>query len=173
MLKAVENYVLHLDLIHEIQNVLGNGRRVELARATARQFADMPALRVMCIEAAARLDAPLVAITVVDDTQQYHLATSTVEMAPEPREHSLCIFVAASGTAFVLDSIPEDSELNKCYAVQENKIRSYMGYPIRREGLPMGAFCAVDFHDRVWTDRQRACLVEYASNATDLIASFV
>lgn len=171
MLKAVENYVLHLDLIHEIQNVLGQDRRIELARDTVRVFADMPALRVMCIEAAAKIKAPLVMITVIDDSQQFYLATSGAELAPEPREHSLCLFVAASATPFILNSIPEDSELNRCFAVQERNVRAYMGYPIRREGLPLGAFCAIDFESHDWTDAQRACLEESAAETTALIAS--
>lgn len=86
------------------------------------------------------------------------------------REHSLCIFVAASGTDFDLSDLGATEQELMCLPPYAQKnVRAYLGRPLVVHDEPVGALCLVDFVPRTWTETEKMTLTAYAAHVSSIL----
>lgn len=172
VLEVVEQYIRRQHLIDAAYGLLDKSGRVGAANHVAQQMDDSTKMRldVVCTEICAIMSVPLAAVTLVNETKQLVLGACGMSHEPQDRDHSFCIFVAASGMPFQisdLDATPE--ELTCIPAWEERNIRAYLGRPLTIQEQTVGALCVVDFVPREWTQLDKMMLENYAAHVNGIL----
>jgi len=172
VLELVEQYIRRQHMIEAAYGLLDKPGRVGAANHVAQQMDDGTKMRLdtVCSEICTMMSVPLAAVTLVNDSKQLVLGACGMSHEPQDRDHSFCIFVAASGMPFQisdLDATPE--ELTCIPAWEKRSIRAYLGRPLIIQEQTVGALCAVDFVPREWTDLEHTMLDNYAAHVSGIL----
>lgn len=124
--------------------------------------------------AATMLDVPVSLVSLVDIDRQFFAGRYGFDDAVAPRQtplsHSLCQYVVAGGEPLVIEDTRAEPALADNLAVRDQNVTAYAGIPlVLEDGSAVGAFCALDFRPRQWTDRELSLLGELAATAQELL----
>lgn len=114
------------------------------------------------------VDVPVALVSLVDDlTQHFPGLTGLGGWAGArrntPLSHSFCQHVVATSSPLKVSDARQDALVAYNLAVSELGVAAYAAVPLRtRDGLTLGAFCAIDGVPRAWTDEQMQVLEELA-----------
>jgi GAF domain-containing protein len=106
--------------------------------------------------AAAALDAPTAAISLVDVDRQFFKSSfgMKIESAADrqtPLERSVCQYAVASGTPLILEDARADPVFRNHPAVRDGTVAAYLGIPlIDDDGNAVGTLCVFDSKPRMW-----------------------
>jgi GAF domain-containing protein len=103
--------------------------------------------------AAAALDAPSAAMSLIDTDRQFF--KSSVGMADGVREtpldRSVCQYAVANGAPLLLEDARTDPVFRNHPAVRDGTVVAYLGIPlIDKEGHAVGTLCVFDDKPRLW-----------------------
>lgn len=110
-----------------------------------------PAFHAIVAEAARLFDAPMAAVSIVDRERQWFAARIGLAPPETTRAVSFCAHaILAPGELLVVNDAATDERFAGNPLVQfAPTIRFYAGAPIvGRDGLPLGALCAIDDRPR-------------------------
>ncbi|MFC7533721.1 ATP-binding protein [Actinoplanes sp. GCM10030250] len=120
---------------------------------------------------AARLaDAPMAAVTLVGDEEEFFLGSHAMPerlVAPRraPLAYSVCKYVVCADRMVRSGDMGADPDEALCehLLATEFGIRAFLGVPVRdRDDRPLGSLSVFDRHTRGWTDEQAATLLTIA-----------
>ncbi len=116
--------------------------------------------------AAALCDAPISAITLVDEQRGWLLSAFGMERTEVCRADTICSDSVAAAAPLVVPDLTEHSRYAALEGVAAaDGIRAYAGVPlIGRDGLPLGALCVVDLRRREFTAEQLSGLQDLAAH---------
>jgi GAF domain-containing protein len=125
--------------------------------------------------AAAALDAPYAAVSLIDVDRQF--LKSTVGMgglSPEerqtPLERSVCQYAVANGTPLILEDARIDPVFKNHPAVLDGTVVAYLGMPLAdHEGNAVGTLCVFDDKPRLWSTGHIKILTDLAALAAERI----
>lgn len=91
------------------------------------------------------LDCPIALLSIVEDTRQWFLGSTGLDLAETPRDVSFCaVCIAGEGPLLVEDARADPRFRDNPLVTGAPYIRSYLGVPIQTEGgLRLGALCAI------------------------------
>ncbi len=127
-----------------------------------------PSLDVVTQLAARILQVPVALVSLVDRERQFFksqvgLPTPWNERRQTPLSHSFCQWVVSSREELVVADARTHPVLAGNGAVADLGVVAYAGVPLQSsEGLPLGAFCAIDGKPRHWTTNDLATLRDLA-----------
>jgi hypothetical protein len=123
VLELVDAFVRQQSVINQMQNMLDNPARVDRANDVAKGITETMqiVLDKICDDLAALIKVPVAAVTLVNKDQQLVLGACGMSHAPVKRDHSFCIFVAASGTAFEMQDVPLDELKGTVQRIEESE----------------------------------------------------
>ena len=112
--------------------------------------------------AASICDVPISLISLIDEDRQWFLSGVGIDVAETPRTESVCSDVVALAAPLVVNDLTSVARYATLPAVADPRgVRAYAGVPlIGRDGLPLGALCAIDVKARKFTDVQLAALAD-------------
>lgn len=170
VLDLVEQYLRRRSDIKQMYGLLDDPARVGVTqRVISHLDGDLvDHLDVICNEICVVLDVPAAAVTLVDSDTQIIAGAAGIYHGKNPRDHSLCLFVAASGTQFSLSDL-EQEDLSCLPAYVEAHIRAYLGRPLVVRNQTVGALCLIDFLVREWTDIEQETLTNYAAHVSGIL----
>ncbi len=102
-------------------------------------------------EAVARFcNAPIAAISLVDETRQWFKAKVGLDVRETPRQLSFCQHAMLREDIYVVPDAAEDALFSaNALVTGDPNIRFYAGAPIKTsEGVPLGALCVIDVEPR-------------------------
>ncbi|WP_231743584.1 GAF domain-containing protein [Mycobacterium sp. GA-2829] len=122
--------------------------------------------------AAAALDAPAAALTLVDVDRQFF--KSSVGMDGDerqtPLERSVCQYPVANGAALLLEDARTDPVFRNHPAVRDGTVVAYLGIPlIDRDDHAIGTLCVFDDKPRLWGTGHMQILSDLAQLASERI----
>lgn len=125
--------------------------------------------------AAAALDAPYAAVSLIDVNRQF--LKSTVGMSitkPEDREttleRSVCQYTVANGTPLILEDARTDPVFKNHPAVIDGSVVAYLGTPLAdHDGNAVGTLCVFDDKPRLWSTGHVQILTDLAQLAAERI----
>jgi serine phosphatase RsbU (regulator of sigma subunit) len=139
--------------------------RLRLVDSVARETLDRTARLVVRL-----LEVRVVQVTLVDADRQrltQHVGSRRTRSSQRilPLDWGFCPVVVAGGESLVIGDIRH----HPCYAanvaVDQGRIRAYIGVPLMLEGQPIGALCAMHTRPRHWSADQLRTLEELAATA--------
>lgn len=103
--------------------------------------------------AAAALDAPSAAMTLIDVDRQFF--KSAVGMGDDERqtpiERSVCQYAVANGSALLLEDARTDPVFRNHPAVRDGSVVAYLGIPlVDKDNNAVGTLCVFDVKPRLW-----------------------
>lgn len=109
-------------------------------------------------------DVPMVAISLIDDSRQWHKANVGLEFRQAPRTEAFCNRTIQSSGPFVVNDASEEEDFRSNPLVTEKPgIRFYAGQPLAAPGgQPVGTLCILDDHPREITTAELALLRDLA-----------
>jgi len=123
--------------------------------------------------AAAALDAPSSAVSLVDVDRQFFKSTVGMgDLSPEqrqtPLDRSVCQYALAKGTPLII----EDARIHPIFknhpAVVDGTVVAYLGIPlVDDEHNAIGTLCVFDQEPRLWTTGHVQILGDFASLAAE------
>ena len=122
--------------------------------------------------AAAALDVPHAAISLIDVDRQYFKSTvgmgdGSVEDRQTPLELSICQYTVANRTPLILGDARVDPVFKNHPVIRGGAVAAYLGIPlIDQQGNAIGTLCVFDSKPRLWT----AGHVQVLSDLADLVA---
>lgn len=134
-------------------------RRLDMLLATPEEVFDNITRKLARI-----FDVPGVFLSFIDRDTQYFksaigLPADLVETRTEPRELSVCSFVAGENQMLVIEDLLEDERFRDNPFVLASGARFYAGTPLHAEsGRAVGTLCIVDSKPRSLGDRERDLL---------------
>ena len=148
-------------------------RRLELLRQLDLLSAEPdPALDRLSRIAAAVTGAGMAMIGFVAGEQQFIRSRVGTEADAVPLKESLCRHVLEADDVVEIADVQRDPRLADSPAVHApGAIRSYVGVPVRLDGVAVGTVCALDTRARRLDDAQRAALVDVAGLVESLLCS--
>lgn len=157
-------------MIAEAYGLLDDPGRVEATSnvADAMDERTRNTLDKMCVDLCALINVPVAAVTLLGSQRQLVLGACGMSHAPVDRDHSFCIFVAASGTSFEMSDI-EEPEIAKHPGYTKRNVRAYLGKPLVVRKQTVGALCAVDWVPREWSELDHLMLTNYAAHASSIL----
>lgn len=103
--------------------------------------------------AAALLDTPMAAVSLVDHDRQWFKASVGMDLTETPRNEAFCAYVAATGEPLIVPDALADPRFAD-FELVKGGLRSYAGVPlVGRDGLPLGALCVADTRRRRFSSR--------------------
>lgn len=113
------------------------------------------------------LQAPICAISLVDEHRQWFKASRGLQVSETPRNTSFCRHTIASPKPLVVpDATVDDRFADNPLVVGEPHIRSYAGVPLKTsDGYNLGSLCLIDTVARKFDDRELRIL----SNLSKLV----
>jgi GAF domain-containing protein len=120
-----------------------------------------PSLDRICRVARQLFNVPIVALTFLDDTQQWLKSTIGIgDLTVMAREHSFCQYTIMHDEVFVVPDAKADRNLAaNPYVTGEPGIRFYAGAPLTTEpGIRLGSLCVIDTEPRDFPPDQAAVL---------------
>ncbi|MBV7394221.1 GAF domain-containing protein [Mameliella sediminis] len=155
------------DVTHEKR--LADPERLQALARTGMMDSPAPGAHQRAARVAARLlNAPVSLVSFVDDKRQFFSAQTGItgpaaEERGTPISHSFCQYVVSSEKPLIVPDAEQDPVLCSNGAVQDLKVRAYLGVPIRSpDGHVLGSFCVIDERPREWTDDDLAQLSDIA-----------
>jgi hypothetical protein len=125
--------------------------------------------------AAAALDAPHAAVSLVDVNRQFFKSTvgmggTSPEERETPLEQSVCQYTVANAAPLII----EDARIHPLFknhpAVLAHKVVAYLGIPlIDHDGNAIGTLCVFDAKPRLWTTGHVQVLSDLAGLAAERI----
>lgn len=122
--------------------------------------------------AAAALDAPYAALSLIDSDRQFF--KSTVGMDPQTRETpidlSVCQYAVADGASLILEDMRNDPVFKNHPAVRAGGVAAYLGIPLSdQEGHAIGTLCVFDDKPRFWGTGHIQVLTDLAKLTSERI----
>ena len=119
----------------------------------------------------ALFQVPIVAITLVDETQQHIKSGFGLDVCFIPRESSICNYTITRGTLFVVEDLRIDPELRRLLPLIDGRpMCFYAGVPISIEpDVHLGALCIGDVKPRTITSVEASHLYRLAGLASTLL----
>lgn len=123
--------------------------------------------------AAAALDAPQAAISLVDIDRQFlkssvGMGLTSEEERQTPLERSVCQYAVANGEPLILEDARVDPVFRNHPAVRDGTVVAYLGIPlIDAEGNSVGTLCVFDTRPRMWGTGHIHTLANFAQIAAD------
>lgn len=127
--------------------------------------------------AAAALDAPSAAVSLIDVDRQFFKSTfgmddSSPEAKQTPLERSVCQYAVANGAPLILDDARIDPVFKNHPAVRDGTVVAYLGIPLTDQaGLAIGTLCVFDTKPRLWNTGHIQILSDLAALAEERIFS--
>lgn len=117
--------------------------------------------------AASICEAPISAITLIDEDRQWFKSRVGIEDAETPLEHSFCAYAILSPQTLVVEDAEHNSTFHDHPAVTApDGIRFYMGAPlVTPEGFALGTICVADHVPRRLRPEQQSALEALARQA--------
>ena len=114
---------------------------------------------------------PVAAVTLIDADRQWFKSKHGFDVQEMPREVSFCSEVVADGAAMIVSDARVDPRFHSNPLVTDDlRIRGYLGVPlIGRDGLPLGALCALDPRERHFTARHVSAMEVLARQVVTLL----
>jgi hypothetical protein len=125
--------------------------------------------------AAAALDAPSAAISLIDVDRQFFKSTfgmgdSSAEQRQTPLERSVCQYTVADGASLILGDARDDAVFKNHPAVRDGSLVAYLGIPLQdRERNAIGTLCVFDTKPRRWSAGHVQVLSDLATLAAERI----
>lgn len=150
------------------------------AGARARMMAtldDAATLEELTALVRGQLDAACTLVTRIDDDGQSVLAHAgrrlpDLFMRKASLDYSICQHSVAMDFPLVIDDALSHPLLRGSLAVEELGIAAYIGAPVHdRDGTATGTICALEFHQRRWSEDEVSFIIEAARIADRLISA--
>jgi len=139
------------------------------------EHADDPELQRLVDEAATACNAPVAAVSIVDNDRQWFIVRHGVDARETPRAVSFCAHTQLGDHVFTVPNATADARFSGNPLVTGPlSIRFYAGAPlIARDGTGIGALCVIDSQPRLslTTDQERK-LTELADAVMSRITEF-
>ena len=125
--------------------------------------------------AAAALDAPSAAISLVDVDRQFFkskfgMGGNSPQERQTPLDQSVCQYTAANAAPLILEDAPNDPVFKNHPAVAAGGVVAYLGVPlINQGGQAIGALCVFDQKPRLWSTGHVQILTDLAELAAERI----
>lgn len=128
-----------------------------------------PALENLCELAREIFDVPVALVSLVGADQQWFSARSGTHLECTDRGAAFCAHTILSDELLVVPDATKDPRFSDSpFVTGEPWVRFYAGAPLTTTpGLPVGAFCLVDFAPRDFGPRQRLELTRLARAAVE------
>ncbi|WP_197374929.1 GAF domain-containing protein [Mycolicibacterium baixiangningiae] len=122
--------------------------------------------------AAAALDAPSAAVSLIDVDRQFFKSSvgmgTSDEQRQTPLDRSICQYAVANGAALLLEDARTDPVFRNHPAVLDGTVVAYLGIPlIDREDNAVGTLCVFDDKPRLWGTGHVQILSDLAQLAAD------
>ena len=123
--------------------------------------------------AAAALDAPHSAVSLIDVDRQFFKSTvgmggDSPEERETPLERSVCQYALAKGSALLIEDARIDPIFKNHPAVVDGSVVAYLGIPlVDGEKNAIGTLCVFDEVPRLWTTGHVQILGDFASLAAE------
>lgn len=170
---------MNSDLEQELADRL-EGLDVELDNperiAAAHEMLDRPvpaSVGNITRELAIQVGAPFASVTVLDEHQQYFLATSDGAMDSCSRDDSHCQYVVGTGFPLVINNTQSSSFWRRTVrnVIHGRRLQAYLGLPLKNaDGITIGAVCVVDLEPRNWTANDHYLVHEATMAIQDALA---
>jgi GAF domain-containing protein len=127
--------------------------------------------------AAAALDAPFAAVSLIDVDRQFFKSTfgmggSSAEERQTPLERSVCQYAVADGTSLILGDARDDAVFKNHPAVRDGSVVAYLGIALHdRERNAIGTLCVFDNKPRHWSTGHVQVLSDLASLVAERVFS--
>jgi len=157
---------------------IGDPARLDAVQATG--LLDSPPEEVydrITRAAAAALDAPHAALSLIDVDRQFFKSTVglplfTVEERQTPLNRSVCQYAVASGTPLIIDDARLEPMFKNNPAVLDGTVVAYIGIPlVGGGGHAVGTLCVFDVKPRQWGTGHLQVLSDLAKIAAERIFS--
>lgn len=169
VLDLVDQYLRRNAIIKQAQAMLDDPERVGAAN---HLLTVSPGVRTrldrLCDEVCEIMHVPMSAVTLVNEDQQLFLGACNLGPEPIDRDHSLCMFVAASGQSFDLSSLAQEDQ-QTLPAYFNDGVRAYLGRPLVVFRQTVGSLCVVDRVPRDWTTLENQLLTSYAAHVSSIL----
>lgn len=125
--------------------------------------------------AAAALDAPHSALSLIDVDRQFFKSTvgmgvNSVEESQTPLQQSVCQYAVANGEALIIEDARIDPVFKNHPAVLSGAVVAYLGIPlIDYEDNAVGTLCVFDGKPRLWSTGHVQILSDLAGLAAERI----
>lgn len=125
--------------------------------------------------AAAALDAPYSAMTLVDVDRQFFMSAVGMEIAtPEqrqtPLDRSVCQYAVANNSMLILEDMRTDPVFQNHPAVRDGTVVAYLGMPlVDGADNAIGTLCVFDVQPRLWTTGHVQVLNDLAKLAAERV----
>jgi GAF domain-containing protein len=102
--------------------------------------------------AAAALDAPFAAVSLIDSDRQFFKSTVNMGDTTEtPLDRSMCQYAVADGGPLILEDARTDPVFKNHPVVADGSVAAYLGIPLAdSEGHAVGTLCVFDDKPRLW-----------------------
>jgi len=125
-----------------------------------------PAFERIADLAARACDAPIAAVSLVDDEREWFKSCRGTDAREGARDESFCAHAVVGTTPMVVEDALADDRFRDIPQVREGGVRSYAGAPIHlSDGHVIGTVCVKDHQARPFTPAQVATLVDLAELA--------
>lgn len=106
------------------------------------------------------LDAPMAAVTLIGESEQWLVAEMGFGLTRTPRREAICAHtIDQSGPLVIEDTCRDPRFADHPAVVAEHGLRFYAGIPLRTAGgLAIGSLCVADWRPRVLSERQLSVL---------------
>ncbi|EPX77952.1 multi-sensor hybrid histidine kinase [Salipiger mucosus DSM 16094] len=123
------------------------------------------------------LHASFALVTVIDDDNERQVFKASrgpdgqpLKDLSTPLSFSLCNHVRLRGGTVVIRDLSLDRSFRDHPAQRECGIKAYLGAPLLGPANdPIGAVCAAETHPRVWSDRDKAAIENFAALAAQQV----
>ena len=123
------------------------------------------------------LDVPVALVSFVEENKDRQYFKSEIGLSgvwkksrQTPLTHSFCKHVKWENQTLIVEDAHKDARVCDNLAVPDLGVRAYLGAPIHGPAdEPLGALCAIDSKERVWSPREVKGIVDLAACVTDQI----
>lgn len=128
-----------------------------------------PAYGDLTLLASEVCDAPMAALTLVDEDRQLFEARRGLDVEQIPRDSSLCAYaILEPDSVMVVDDAAVDARFSDNLFVRSQSIRFYAGAPlVTAAGRALGTLCVMDRRPRSLSERQEQALRVLARQVVD------
>lgn len=146
-------------------------RMKELRKLRFDEWGTSAALNELCAIMGNLFSAPIVHVSLVDETEQLFAGKVGLDVDRTPRDVAFCAHTIMDSSPFIVENAEDDPRFFQNPLVTGRPgIRSYVGIPLeRRPGVRIGALCVVDKKPRHFSDDE----VKTMSAFADIVISIL